>query len=61
VLTIVQACFVVASVVGVFTNGLASLSRLGISVFSFLILIVPLVLTRVTEQKAFVRHAGLVW
>ena len=60
-LAVVQAFFVLASVVGVFTDGLASLSRLVISVCSFLILIVPLVLTRVTEQKAFVRHVGLVW
>ena len=61
VIAIVQAGFVVASAIGVMTNGLASLARLGISVISFLIIFLPWVLTRVIKQKAFVRHVSLVW
>ena len=60
-LVVVQACFVAASVVGVLTNGLASLTRLSISVTSFLIIVVPLALTRFTKQKGYVTHVSLVW
>jgi len=59
-LTIIQACFVAASIVGVFTNGLVCLEKLGISVLSFLIIVVPLAITRVNNNKGFVRHASLV-
>ena len=60
-LVVVQACFVSASVVGVLTDGLASLTRLGISVTSFLIIVVPLALTRFTKHKGYVTHFSLVW
>jgi len=59
VFAIVQAGFVLASVSGVFTNGLAKYGKLGISVTSFLIVLGPLLVNRVFKSKVMIRHAGL--
>ena len=58
VFAVVQAGFVLASASGVFTNGLARYAKLGISVTSFSIIFVPLLVNRVFKNKVLIRHAG---